>query len=292
MFNETKMQLPIILKGNEKVAYRDPTAIYDNGVFHIFFTYVDNSEGGPWLQIAKITTKDFISYSDIKILTEKDKAKNYSSPGNIVNHNDKWVMCLQTYCRENGEKYGNEHSRLYTMESQDLEVFTAPKLLKVKGEIAQSEMGRMIDPYLIKKDNIWWCFYKQNGVSYSSSSDLKNWKFEGNINGGENVCVIENKGLYYLYHSPHNGIGVKHSTNLIDWHDDDKCITLGQNDWNWAKGRITAGFVIDASSIANKELYILLYHASGPEDEKTMFDYNASIGVAYSYSLNGNWIYK
>ncbi len=292
LINEKELKIPLILQGDATVAYRDPAAVYHDGKYHIFFTHVDNSEGGPWLQLAKITTSDFIEYSDIKILTEKDKSKNYSSPGNIVWHGDKWVMCMQTYCRENGEKYGNENSRIFTMESSDLETFSTPKLLRVKGDIPEDKMGRMIDPFLIKKDDYWWCFYKQNGVSYSKSKDMENWTPVGNVNGGENTCVIKYKDLYFLYHSPANGIGIKYSKDLINWEESGKNITLGQNEWSWARGRITAGFVIDVSEQAGKELYILLYHASGPEDEKTMFDSHASIGFAYSYNLDNGWTYK
>ena len=48
-------------------------------------------------------------------------------------------------------------------------------------DVQREDMGRMIDPYLIRdKDEPgkWWCFYKQNGVSYSWSHDLENWTFK------------------------------------------------------------------------------------------------------------------
>ena len=50
-----------------------------------------------------------------------------------------------------GEKYGNADSRLYTMRSRDLEHWQEPQLLRVKGAgVAEAEMGRMIDPYLLE----------------------------------------------------------------------------------------------------------------------------------------------
>lgn len=86
-----------------------------------------------------------------KILTGRDQSKNYSSPGIIVFYHDKRVMCLQTYCRKNGEKCGNRNSRIYAMESRDLEHWSIPSLIKVKGpDIPEKEMGRMIDPYFLR----------------------------------------------------------------------------------------------------------------------------------------------
>lgn len=122
----------------------------------------------------------------------------------------------------------------------------------------------MIDPYIIEdKDEPgkWWCFYKQNGVSNSWSRDLVNWTFDKNIQGGENVCVLRD--------------------------DDGSLITLGQSEWEWAAGRLTAGFVLDCRSIPSVGKYIMFFHGSGPLTEpEGDFDKNSSIGIAWSDDLH------
>ena len=148
-------------------------------------------------------------------------------------------------------------------------------------------MGRMIDPFLLQdKDEPgkWWCFFKQNGASMSWSRDFTNWAFSGQIEAGENVCVLPADGEYVMFHSPGNGVGVKRSRDLREWRDEGR-ITLGQKDWPWAKGRLTAGFVLDLRNEPRIGKYIMFFHGSGPENEKTMFDNFASIGLAWSDDL-------
>lgn len=155
-------------------------------------------------------------------------------------------------------------------------------------------MGRMIDPYLLEdKDESgkWWCFYKQNGVSMSFSYDLVNWNFFGHTESGENVSVLVENNEYLLFHSPSNGIGLKRSNNLINWTDSGKLNTLGQQQWEWARGRITAGTVINLKNDIRFGKYIMFFHGSGPKTESEGdFDRNASIGIAWSNDLiNWNW---
>ena len=102
---------------------------------------------------------------------------------------------LSNVLQRKRRKYGNENSRIYISRSSDLEHWSEPELLYVKGDILESQMGRMIDPYLIydEKTELWNCFYKQNGVSRSVSHDLKNWEYCGHFDGGENVCVVKKR---------------------------------------------------------------------------------------------------
>ncbi len=288
MFDFTKIKSPIIFRGDEKCAYRDPAVYYENGCFHLFYTYVDNCEDGPYLTVRKSTSRDLINWSEGRDLTVRDKAFNFSSPGNVIFHDGYYYLTLQTYCRENGEKYGNARSRLYTMKSTDLINWEAPQLLKVKGELPFDEMGRMIDPFIIKDihdEKKWWCLYKQNGVSMSYSYDLENWVYHGKTESGENVCVIEKNGEYLIFHSPKNGIAAMKTRDFVSFEPFGELITLGQSSWDWAKGRLTAGFVLDLTKDENFGKYIMFFHASGPEDEQTMFDFNASIAVAWSDDL-------
>jgi hypothetical protein len=174
------------------------------------------------------------------------------------------------------------------MRSPDLEHWGQPELLRVKGpDVPEQQMGRMIDPYLLAdKDEPgkWWCFYKQNGVSLSWSYDLRHWTYRGRAAAGENVCVVVDGGQYVLFHSPENGIGVKRSPDLVTWTDEGQLV-LGQADWPWAQGRLTAGFVLDLRNDRGVGKALLFFHGSGPEDERTMFDTHASLGLAWSDDL-------
>ncbi len=274
---------PILFEGSKTCAYRDPAAIIVDGICYLFFTYVDNSPGGPWLYLAETTSEDLEHWSAICLLTPKDKRLNCSSPGNIIRDGDDYVICFQTYCRENGEKYGNENCRVFTMRSKDLHTWSKPAMILVKGEhIEWQNMGRMIDPYLLRTGDEWWCFYKQNGVSFSKSRDLKSWTYMGHADAGENVCVIPLNNGYRMFSSPQNGIRVMDSDDLVAWHQSMDDLTLGQDNWEWAKGRLTAGFVLEnTTGFGNLPRYLMFFHASR-FPETVEFDSYASLAVAFS----------
>lgn len=280
---------PIILRGDATTAYRDPAAVYHDGRFHLFFTLVETErDGRVFSYTAKSTSRDLAHWTGPRRLTPRDQRLNYCSPGNVVRFLGQWVLCLSSYPRPNGEKYGNQDARLWTLRSNNLEQWDKPELLRVKGpDIPFEAMGRMIDPYLVEdKDDPgkWWCFYKQNGVSMSWSRDLKQWTWFGRTEAGENACILIDGDQYVLFHSPANGLGVKRSTDLRHWRDGG-LLTLGQRDWPWAKGRLTAGFVLDLRRTPEIGKYLLFFHGSGPEDERTMFDRHASLGLAWSHDL-------
>lgn len=284
----TGLKNVVLLKGDINTAYRDPAVIYADGVFHIFYTLVTTENGVPYLRVAKSTTTDLVNITPPQVLTEKDRSKNFSSPGNIIRYNGRWKMCVQTYCRENGEKYGNDNSRIYSMDSDNLYDWSQPRLLRVKGEAPIESMGRMIDPYFVQdiKDSAkWWCLYKQNGVSMSYTYDFEKWTYHGAAAAGENVCVVEKDGEYYMFHSPHNGIGVMKSRDFEQWESWGELITLRQDEWEWTKGRITAGFVLDLTKVEGVGKYLLFFHGTGPQDESVVFDNYACIGIAWSDDL-------
>lgn len=276
-----------LIPGDDTHAFRDPTVIWKDGIFHLYCTYTETeADGTVFMYTVLLRSADLIHWDEPIKLTPRDRRLNYSSPGNIVMHNGKYCMCLQTYCRENGEKYGNKNCRIFTMESDDLVHWSSPQIMAVKGDIPEEEMGRMIDPYLIydRKKELWNCFYKQNGVSRSRSRDLVHWEYCGFFDGGENVSVIEKDDGYFLFHSPQNGIGVKYSTDLENWHDIGDILTFGQQDWEWAQGRLTAGFVLPYTE-HDQTTYLMFFHGTGPQDESVTFDVNASIGLAWSTDL-------
>lgn len=283
-----------ILKGDDRTAYRDPAVWYENGTFHLFFTLVETeADKSVFSYVATVESKDLVHWTSPRKLTPRDGAKDYSSPGNVVADGADRILCFQSYPRPGNRddgivRYADQTARLYTMRSRDMRNWSAPQLIKVKGTgVAEKDMGRMIDPYLLRdRQGMWWCFYKQNGASIAKSADLENWTPVGRTDAGENVCVLETDGRYVMFHSPKNGVGRKVSTDLLHWTDEPGLITLGQKDWPWAAGRLTAGAVLDARKIPGVGKYLLFFHGSGPRRESEGdFDRNASIGLAWSDDL-------
>lgn len=282
---------PVLLAGNSTVAYRDPAAVYHQGWFYLYFTLVETfADRIPCATVAWCKSNDLALWTSPIRLTPRDPRLNFGSPGNIVRVRDEWVMCLQTYPRPNGERCANHEARIWTMRSHDLEHWSQPQLLRVKGpNVPRESMGRMIDPFLLhSKDDPhrWYCFYKQEGVSIASSEDLYVWNHEGRIAGGENACVVVDGDQYVLFTSPENGIEVRRSEDLVSW-EDEGLLTLGQSHWPWAAGRLTAGFVLDLRMEPSFGVALLFFHGSQyPEgDPRGGFDNYASIGLAWSKDL-------
>ncbi len=282
---------PVLFWGDAQTAYRDPAAIYHDGWFHLYFTYVRKERDGiAYSRVAWSKSRDLRRWTKVRPFTPEDLGLNYGSPGDVIRFNDRWVLCLQTYPRPNREKYGNKNARIWTMRSSDLEHWSEPLLLKVKGpDVPVEAMGRMIDPYLFADKDVpgkWWCIYKQNGLSMSWSRDLNTWTFAGHISAAENPCVIVDRNEYVLFDSPKGGIGVRRSPDLRNWREV-ALLTLGQQDWPWAQGRLTAGFVLDLRDLLAVGKAILFFHGSRypEEDSRGGFDNFASIGFAWSDDL-------
>jgi hypothetical protein len=290
------LRSPILFAGDAVAAYRDPAAIYHDGTFYLFFTLTKiEPDKQVYMFTAESRSADLRHWSTPKVFTPRDQNLNFCSPGNVIRDGDHWVLCLQTYPRPHGEKVGNADARVWTMRSSDLEHWNAPELLRVKGpDTPREQMGRMIDPFLLRdKDDPgkWWCFYKQNGMSSSWSRDLTHWTFAGNIQAGENACVVVDGNEYVLFHSPRNGIGVKRSRDLQTWQDEG-LLTLGQNDWPWAQGRLTGGFVLDLRKEPGIGKCLMFFHGSAyaENDPRGGFDNYASLGIAWSDDLkHWNW---
>ncbi|MGI4870844.1 MAG: family 43 glycosylhydrolase [Janthinobacterium lividum] len=287
---------PIIYRGDAKTAYRDPAVLYDKGTFYLYFTLSEvEADNRVYMYTAWSKSQDLVHWTAPRKITIKDQNLDFSSPGNVIRYQNEWVLCLQSYPRPNYTadqmpRYGTKDSRIFIMHSKDLEIWSKPELLRVKGPaVLEADMGRMIDPYLLEdKDEPgkYWCFYKQNGVSRSYSHDLKTWTFAGSAEAGENVCVLTQNNEYLIFNSPPNGISIKMSRDLKTWHDRGTLITLGQEKWDWAKGRLSAGTVLDLTQVPGIGRYILFFHGSGPLTEKEGdFDKNASLGIAWSTDL-------
>lgn len=293
-----------IFRGDDSTAYRDPAVIYHDGTFHLYFTLVKIEQDSVFSYTAQSVSRDLQHWSEPDIITPRDQKLDFCSPGNVVRDGDEWVLCLQTYPRPDyvaaqTPRYGDGNARIFTMRSKDLVHWSEAELIKVKGDVPVEEMGRMIDPYLIDRDGKWWCFYKQNGVSMSASDDLRHWTLMGSADSGENVCIIpDDDGSYIMFHSPSNGVGMKRSSDLLHWSDciqdrphrgwseDGSVLTFGQEEWPWARGRLSAGAVLDCRDVPGVGCYLMFFHGSGPLSEKEGdFDRNASIGLAWSSDL-------
>lgn len=294
-----KLISPILFKGDSVTAYRDPAVLYHNKTYYLFFTICEiEKDGKIFSYTATSRSSDLIRWSKPVKITPRDQKLNFGSPGDVIRFKDKWILCLQTYPRPDynisqGVRYGDATARIFIMRSQDLINWSSPEIMKVKGnDVKVEDMGRMIDAYLVEdkdeKGKIW-CFYKQRGVSMSYSYDLVNWTYFGNTEAGENTCVLTENNEYTMFHSPSNGIGIKKSNDLKTWKDWGNIITLGQSQWQWAKGRISAGFVINQKDVRGVENYLMFFHGSGPlKENEGDFDKNASIGIAWSKDLI-NW---
>jgi len=296
-----KLKSPVIFKGDPVTAYRDPAILFNDKTFFLFFTLIEiEKDGRVFCYTASSKSRDLKRWSTPVKITPRDQKLNFGSPGNVIRFKDEWILCLQTYPRPDHYnyqpvRYGDATARIFIMRSKDLVTWSDPEILKVKGnDVPVEDMGRMIDAFLLEdKDEKgkYWCFYKQRGVSMSYSYDLVNWTFFGFTEAGENSCVLTENDEYILFHSPSNGIGIKKSKDLKNWTNRGDLITLGQSQWNWAKGRISAGAVINLKNMKGVEKYVMFFHGSGPLTEtQGDFDKNASLGIAWSDDLvTWNW---
>ena len=91
---------PIIFKGDDRTAYRDPAVYYHDKVFYLFFTLVEiEPNDSIFSYTAMSKSVDLKNWSPPKKITPRDQKLNYCSPGNIVKYEDEFILCLQTYPR-------------------------------------------------------------------------------------------------------------------------------------------------------------------------------------------------
>ena len=276
-----------IFPGDGVTAYRDPAAVCCGNRLILFFTVSVKKDGYMYNRVGMSETEDLRHWSPVKLITEENLYTNYCSPGCVVKDGEEYVLCITSYPMPfpfAERSWADDTARLYTMRTRDFVTFSAPELIRAKGDnVRPEDMGRMIDPFLIKDGSgTWQLFYKQNGVSRSHSDDLKHWSYDGRTDGGENACVIEENGEYILFHSPANGIGMKRSKDLVNWTD---CgvTTLFQDEWDWADGRLTAGFVMRAPDRVGHR-YLMFFHGSRKSETPETHG-GASLGMVVSDDL-------
>ena len=289
----SKLQSPILFKGDAEIGYRDATAYFHDGVFYMYLSVCTSTDGLVYWQTAWSKSTDLIHWTPPECFTPRDRTKNFSSPGNVIRDGSEFALCIQTYpTPRRKDKVGDRNSRLWIMRSKDLEHWGKPELLQVEGPaVPPEEMSRLIDPYLVRDKEVaenWWCFYKKSGkVCFSRSPDLKIWQPVGVAAQGENPCVIMDGDEYVLFYSPDNEIAVMRSKDLRTWRDCG-CLTLGVEEWDWAKGRLTAGFVLDLRDHPHVGKALLVFHGSRwPErDPRGGWANWVSLGIAWSENLH------
>ncbi len=298
-----------ILPCTERTGYRDPAAFYYEGSIYCYYSYVEQGDDGwTYFRLGLSISEDLVHWRGPYLLTERDRRFNYSSPGCILRQGEEFLMCIQTYPTWHnppGNNFGDQSSRIHLIRSRDLLHWSEPELMRVHGDdVPEEGMGRMIDPYILEdihEKGLYLVFYKQpprdfiprktetgypvECMSYSSTRDLKHFQYEGYTECGENVCVISWEGGYRIYHSPQNGVGCL-LTRDFKTYTPEPPLTLGQAQWPWAK-RLTAGFVLDGRDIPGVGKYLMFFHG----DEPDAFDFQASIGLAWSDDLI-TWQYR
>ena len=266
----------VILPKTPSHAYRDPCAIFQDGICHLFCTLVRQQNGAQVMGLVHSISTDLIHFTEPEPILPLDPALNYSSPGNVLSAFGQYWLCFQTYPRPKGEIYGNADSRLFLMHSTDLLSWSEPEIIPVMGDIPVSEMGRMIDPFLLAlPDGSFLCLFKQNGVSISRSTDLRHWTFLGSHPCGENVCAfVIRPGLYGLLHSPKNGVGLL-LTRDFETFQDCGISMLDTDGALWARDRVTAGFFLPREQL-------LFFHGDNEED----FVFGASVALIRHANLS------
>lgn len=273
--------MPIIFNGNEKTAYRDPACYYYEGNYHLFFTVSEKENGYMFNRVAHSVSVDLKKFTEPELITEKDIAKNFCSPGNVIEHNGEYLICITSYPMPfpySQKSCADDTARLFFIKTKDFKTFSSPERIFPKGRACVDE-GRMIDPFIFNNGNEYLLFFKQNGVSLSCSQDLINWEFIGHTEGGENACVIKEGDRYILIHSPHNGIGIKESYDLKTW-TDIGIYTLDQERWDFASGRLTAAFAMPAKDACGYK-YIVFFHGSRADSYP---ETHGSASLAYAYT--------
>ena len=277
--------MPILFKGNETVAYRDPTCIFADGIYHLFFTVSKKENGFMYNFVAHSVSRDLNNFSEPTLLTEKDTKKNFCSPGNVIRVGDRYLICVCSYPMPKPlteMSYADETARLFFMETKDFVTFSTPTRIYAKG-IDYVDEGRMIDPFVLEDRNQrgrYVLFFKQKGISVSESYDLRHWNYLGHADGGENACVVAENEDYLLLHSPHNGIGLKKSNDLLHWID---CgvVLPKETEEPWANGRLTAAFAMKNENPTIPYRYIVFFHGS-KKDSVPETHGSASLAMYYT----------
>jgi hypothetical protein len=275
------------------VAVRDPAAVLHGGVFHCFHTAVEPAGDEYALFVDVTTSRDLTEWTPPRRLTPP--GLNFSSPGNVLWVDDRWALCLQSYPIAPGGQYGTDASRLWLMESSDLTHWSAPRLLQPDGcRAAWAHSRRQIDPYLVRHDGRFWCFYKTDGslgllvsealtggrAQWQEASDLRPVLSAADTPDGatvENPCIVRTGDEFVLFFAPcreGRGIGTARSNDLVRWHD---VRYLDFPVVPWAPGGPTAAMVLDTRQ--ERGSWTMFFHGD------RLPPHGAALGGAWSSDL-------
>jgi len=270
-FDRTKISNPVLSLPTLHV--RDPAVLLADDRVHLFFTLFDPS-ARTW-HVASSTTQDFIHWTEVV----KISPEGYASPGNILNFQDKWVLCYQQY-RQFPHTICLSWSDDLVKWGPPIEVFnTGPKN-------AWNEDGRVIDPYMIEWEKTYYCYYtgstrwgKPSGynlIGVARSDNLIDWEdlsTEKPIigveypweepDGNENNCVIRHGDEWFMLYSAslmHQRIAWAVSEDLIHWQKGGLCQVPP---FEASRRRFGAPFLIEGLSEGNR--YLMIFQG---EDEK------------------------
>jgi len=278
-----------VLDRHPDVFVRDPALLCHAETFHCFHTAAEARPGGYRLFLDVTTSTDLADWTRPRRLTTSELS--FSSPGNAIRHEGKWVLCLQSYPIRPGELYGSEDSRLWLMDSDDLLQWPEPRMIAPQGCRARwADSPRQIDPYLVAHDGRFWCLYKAKGcLGLLVSEDLADWAeaaVDAPVLGPddtpdgatvENPCVVRDGDQFVLLFAPcrrGRGVGVARSDDLIRWRD---VRYLDFPALPWAPGGPTAAMVLDLREQTGR--WVMAFHGERPSP------HNAALGIAYSDDL-------
>jgi predicted GH43/DUF377 family glycosyl hydrolase len=295
-FDYSKIKNPIF--HFDKYDLRDPAVFIHEEKVYLYFTWYD-AENDKWY-VGMTQTEDFINFSEVKIITPPC----YASPGNIMKVENKFIICFQ--------RYGMTPNMIALAWSEDLVNWSEPELVFNTGAENKWNLDvRTIDPYIVKHDRQYYCFYTGskppvddkcgcNLIGLAKSPDLKNWQdislekpaldmeYEWEKpDGVENNCVIRLKnGKWFMLYSAslrNQKIAWATSNDLISWEKGGLC-NIPEFPGATCK---SAPFIIE--NLSDENTWHLLYHSADPDpDRKNIWHQNTSFYLLESKDLI-NW---
>jgi predicted GH43/DUF377 family glycosyl hydrolase len=286
-----ELKNPILDKDRtQNIQCRDGALFYHDSVFYLYYCSVEY----PRLFQYQFYT-DLITSTDLVHWTPQprlwDAQMGFSSPGNVIEVGDKFVLCVQTYPIKRGHWWGSDACRLWTSESEDLVHWSSPKVIAPEGSAARwATEKRQIDPFILPYEGKYYCFYKTSGqLGLLVSPDLQSWEeaspdrpvfaaYETPDNTTiENACVLDIDGELVMFFSPcynKRGIGITRSSDLFHWKFDQY---LKFPKFAWAKSGPTAPSVIDIRKETGK--FVMAFHAERRQP------HHAALALAWSDDL-------
>ena len=294
-----------VLNDMPDFAIRDPAVAYADGVFYVYYTYVDLRKAGHiYLSIHLRTTSDFVNWSQTREVF--GGPNHYSSPGNVFRHpvTGRWAICIQSYPFPPGKDTGDHRCRLFIAQSDDLVNWDEPRVLVPDGAAHNyNDSPRQIDPYVVLDGGRAWCYYKTEGELgvLVSEDGLATWREaspdrpvigRGHMPTGETVenpYVLRHDGRWWMFLSPCSAprkIGYTCSDSLTDW---PAVKYLDFPDLPWAPHGPTAPAIVDLTELglpaSPPARWLMLFHG---DCEPRNTGHEAALGLAISDDLI-NW---